>query len=162
MTRPRLYLVCGLPGAGKTTRSKEIAATVHALHLCADDWVLGLGQSMVDYEFRVKLQDCLLAHAGALLQRGLSVVVEFGSWHRAEREAIRHVAERAGATSELHFVDAPIEQLAERVRERGGPEAEALVTNVLLKDFQRFERPTPEESALFDCYVGPNDPWRPQ
>ncbi|HET9929523.1 MAG TPA: ATP-binding protein [Polyangiaceae bacterium] len=156
MNQPRLYLVCGLPGAGKTTRARKIADSIHALPLCADDWVLGLGQSMIDYEFRVKLQDCLLAHAATLLRHGVSVVVEFGSWHRAEREAIHHVAAREGATTELHFVNAPPAELAERIRKRGGPEAEALVT-VLLEDHEKFEPPSPAEIALFDLYVGPED-----
>jgi predicted kinase len=122
---------------------------------------VGLGRSLIDYEFRIRLQNCLLTHAGKVLRAGLSVVVEFGSWHRAEREKIRQVAVREGALSELHFIDAPIEELARRVRLRGGAEAEALVTNVLLKDSDKFEKPSPEEMALFDRYVGPSGVWRP-
>lgn len=161
MAQPRLYLVCGLPGAGKTTRVRQILSAVRAVPLCADDWVLGLGKSLVDYDFRAKLQHCLLAHAGTVLRQGVSVVVEFGSWHRRERDAIRDVAEREGATSELHFVNAPIDELAERVRSRGGPEAEALVTDVLLKYHEIFEHPSPDEIALFDRYVCPSDHWQP-
>jgi predicted kinase len=161
MSAPRLYLICGLPGAGKTTRCREIVTKVQAVHLGADEWVVGLGQSLVDYEFRVKLQDCLLGHAAELLRRNLSVVVEFGSWHRQEREAVRLVAARQNATCELHFVKAPLEELVRRVRARGGPDAEALVTNVLLRDWQKFEEPSPAEIALFDRYVGPEDEWHP-
>jgi predicted kinase len=161
MTQPRLYLVCGLPGAGKTTRSRQIVNSVRAVHLSADDWVVGLGKSLVDYEFRVKLQDCLLAHAATLLRSGVSVVIEFGSWHRREREAIREVATREGAVCELHFLDAPIDELSRRVRSRGGPEAEALARDVLLKQFHNFERPSPEEIAAFDRYVAPNAEWLP-
>ena len=154
----RLYLVCGLPGAGKTTRSRQIVDGVGALHLCADEWVLGLGRSLVDFEFWIRLQDCLLAHASELLRRKLSVVIEFGSWHREERERIRQVAAREGAKSELHFVNAPLDELVRRVRARGGPHAEALATNVLLKDYGKFEEPTPAEIARFDRYVGPGAP----
>jgi predicted kinase len=152
-----LYLVCGLPGAGKTRRAKAIAESSGALHLCADEWVTGLGMSLVDYVFRPKLQDVLLAHAGELLRRGLSVVIEFGSWHREERERIRQVAVAAGARTELHFLDAPLDELVRRVRQRGGPAAEELATTVLLPHHQRFEKPAREEAALFDRYVGPDD-----
>jgi len=89
----------------------------------------------------------------------LGVVIEFGSWHRHERDAIRHVAIRENIRSELHFLKAPLEELVRRVRTRGGPEDEALISNVLLKDFAQFEEPSAEEIALFDGYVGPDDEW---
>lgn len=160
MPECRLYLVCGLPGAGKTTRSRQIVEAVGAVPLCADEWVVGLGMSLVDFEFRFRLQECLLSHAGALLRSGVSVVLEFGSWHRDERERIRRVAVAAGARVELHFLDAPSELLVRRVRDRGGPEAEQLVA-ILVDHASRFEVPSAEEAASFDRYVGPHDVWTP-
>jgi len=156
-----LYLVCGLPGAGKTTRSLRIVAAVRSVHLSPDEWIVPLGVSLVDFEFRVRLQDCMLQHAGRLLACGVSVVIEFGSWSRHERERIRQVALREGAAVELHFLDAPIEELVRRVRDRAGPDAEVLASKVLLQDSGRFERPTPEEIALFHRYVGPDAAWQP-
>ena len=157
-----LYLVCGLPGAGKTTRSQLIVGSVpRAVHLCADDWVQGLGISLVDFEFRVKLQHCLLDHAGTLLRQQLHVVVEFGSWSSEERESIRRVAVREQATAELHFLKAPLDELVRRVRARGGAHAEALATDVLLRDSGKFEEPSAREIASFDRYFGPNDAWKP-
>jgi predicted kinase len=117
--------------------------------------------SLVDYEFRPKLQDCLLEHAEQLWQRGVSVVIEFGSWHREEREAIRRAAVRRGATTELHYLDAPIDELVRRVRARAEADAEALATNVLQENAWRFESPTEEEIARFDRYLGPGDDWAP-
>jgi predicted kinase len=160
MDERRLYLVCGLPGAGKTTRSRLIRESVGAVHLCADEWVIGLGISLVDYDFRVKLQDCMLLQASAILRAGVSTIIEFGSWHRQERERIRQAGAAAGAAVELHFLDAPLENLVHRVRARGGPEAENLVA-VLVNDSAKFEYPSAEEAAVFDRYVGPNDDWKP-
>jgi len=152
-------LLCGLPGAGKTTRAGRIVESAGALHLSPDEWIVGLGVSLVDFEFRVKLQDILLQHAGRLLRCGVSVVIEFGSWHREERERIRQVAVHAGAEAELHFLDAALDELVRRVRARGGRDAELLASQVLLQESGRFERPTAEESARFDRYFGAEDAW---
>jgi predicted kinase len=159
--RPRLYLVCGLPGAGKTTRSKRIVDTVRAIHLSPDEWITRFGVSLLDYGFRVKLQDCMLEHAARLLRCKLSVVIEFGSWHRHEREHIRQLAAREGAATELHFLNAPIPELADRVRARGGWDANALIT-VVLPTHERFEIPQPDETSRFDRYIGPDDEWTPE
>jgi hypothetical protein len=64
---------------------------------------------------------------------------------------------RADATTELHFVDAPLPELARRVRERGGPDAKSLLEDVLLKFPEKFERPSADETALYDAYFGPGD-----
>jgi predicted kinase len=160
MVAGRLYLVCGLPGAGKTTRSRQIVESTGALHLCADEWVVSLGRSLIDYEFRIRLQDCMLSHAATLLRRGVDVVVEFGSWSEAEREGIRRTAASEGAAAELHFLDAPLDELVRRIRARGGQEAEGLVT-VLVRDSSKFEKPSAEEGSRFDRYAAPDDQWTP-
>ena len=86
---PRLYLVCGLPGAGKTTRSLEIARATGAVRLCPDEWLEALGISLIDYDFRFRLEPQMLRHGAELLRAGAGVIIEFGSWARAERQTIR-------------------------------------------------------------------------
>lgn len=157
MTKPKLYLICGLPGAGKTTRAIAIAKATGAVRLCPDEWLVAMGISLMDYPIRFRLQDHMLQHGETLLRAGVSVIIEFGSWSRAEREAIRQIAVPTAAATELHFVDAPLLELARRVRERGGPDAQRLIEDVLLKFPEKFERPTPDETALYDRYCGPAD-----
>jgi predicted kinase len=42
-----MFLMVGLPGAGKTTRAKELAAVHRALRLTPDHWMIPLfGDSM--------------------------------------------------------------------------------------------------------------------
>lgn len=159
MSGPRLYLVCGLPGAGKTTRSKAIAGATKAIRLCTDEWLDALGISLVDYPPRFRLEPHLVQHAQQLLQAETSVIVEFATWSRTERDTIRDLARRSGAAAELHFVDAPLGVLERRIRERGGPHATILVEEVLLKLGHKFERPTDDEAATYDRYSGPNDPY---
>jgi predicted kinase len=37
-----LVLIVGLPGAGKTTQAKELAAEHHAIRLTQDEWMIPL------------------------------------------------------------------------------------------------------------------------
>lgn len=158
MNSPCLYLVCGLPGAGKTTRSKAIAtADRRAIPLCTDEWLEAMGVSLVDYPPRFRFEPHLIKHAEQLLRAGVSVIAEFATWSRRERDAVRDVAKRSGAAVELHFVDAPLHVLERRVRERGGPHAAVLAEDILLKLGHLFERPTDDEVATYDRYVGPSD-----
>ena len=84
------------------------------------------------------------------------MIAEFATWSRRERDALRDMARRNGAATELHFVDAPLDVLERRVRERGGPHAEILAEDILRKLGHRFERPAPDEAASYDRYVGPD------
>ncbi len=158
MTRSNLYVICGLPGAGKTTRATAIAKATGAVRLCPDEWLVAMGISLVDYAIRFRLQDHMLLHGETLLRAGLSVIIEFGSWSRSERDAIRQIAVHTDAATELHFVDAPLPELARRVLARGGPDAQRLVEDVLLKFPEKFERPTANETAQYGLYFGPDDP----
>jgi predicted kinase len=157
VTRSKLSIICGLPGAGKTTRAIAIAKATGAVRLCPDEWLVAMGISLVDYPMRFRLQDHMILHGETLLRAGVSVIVEFGSWSRYERETIRQIAIHTDSATELHFVDAPLAELARRVRERGGPDAQRLLEDVLLKFPEKFERPTTDETALYDMYFGPDD-----
>jgi predicted kinase len=93
-----LFLIVGLPGAGKTTRAKELAAKHHALRLTPDEWMIPLfGDSMADGR-RFVLEGRLISVALQVLRLGTSVVLDFGLWGRDERSALRWLARSAATT----------------------------------------------------------------
>ena len=54
--KSRLILLCGLPGAGKTTVAKRLAAKVPAVRLCGDEWMAELAICPHDEEARARLE----------------------------------------------------------------------------------------------------------
>ncbi|MGW1958276.1 AAA family ATPase [Streptomyces sp. NPDC001920] len=103
-----LFLLVGLPGAGKTTRAKGLAATHRALRLTPDDWMIPLfGDSMADGK-RWVLEGRLISVALQTLRLGASVVLDYGLWGRDERSALRWLARSAGAACQVVYV--PVEK----------------------------------------------------
>lgn len=145
----RLVVVCGLPGTGKTTVAAQLAEEHGAVRLSADDWMDDLGIDLWDQERRAALEALQWKVARSLLAQGAAVIVEWGSWSRAERDELRTTARSLGAAVHLVFLDAPVDELWRRIRERGR-EHPPITQDDLEAWSQVIERPTADELALFD------------
>lgn len=144
----RLFVICGLPGSGKTTLAKQLEAEQSAVRFCPDDWIVYLGLDIWDQELRGRVEALMWAQAQRLLTLGANVVIEFGSWSRAERDDLREGARRLGAPVELRYLDAPVDELARRVEARGNDDG---ITRAHLEEWaQTIEVPTEAELDMFD------------
>ena len=148
-----LYVLTGLPGSGKSWHAREVVQVAGAAHVEMDHEVVARGLSLVDYEARFALQSSVEARIPELLSRGTSVVAEFGSWTRAERDRLRLLGAESGARTELHFVDAPLAVCRERILARGGMGAEDLAGAVLDSSRELFERPSDDEATQYDAFA---------
>ena len=153
MAKARLILICGLPGSGKTTLAKNLAEEVPALRLCPDEWKHDLGIDYYDEQGRVRLEKRLWQLGQELLGLGQSVIMENGFWAREERDELRVAARALGVPVELHYLEAPVEELWKRL-ERRNEDAQPGEVPIELEDLQRwalqFEAPDAGELALFD------------
>ena len=99
-----MLLMAGLPGAGKTTRAKQLAAVHRALRLTPDHWMIPLfGEPLADGK-RFVLEGRLISVALQALRLGTSVVLDFGLWGRDERSALRWLARSAGAACQVVYL----------------------------------------------------------
>ncbi len=104
MTRPTLHLTVGLPGAGKTTRAREIAEAEGILRLTPDEWMAPLFGHNDAGGRRDILEGRMIWVAHEVLRSGSSVVLDFGCWSPQERWAIRAVAEATGAAFAMEYL----------------------------------------------------------
>jgi predicted kinase len=154
MSKARLILTCGLPGSGKTTLARELAADRGGVRLTQDEWLWALGASPWDEPTREKVDRELWRLAQEILRLGLSVVVDFGLWARIERDEMRAAARGLGIGVELHYLDVPTDELWRRIEARNSaPPWDAYPIRRADLDgwAASFEAPDAGELALFDA-----------
>jgi predicted kinase len=160
-----LFLIVGLPGAGKTMRAKRLAAEHAALRLTPDEWMISLFGDPQPAGKRDLLEGHFISLALEALRLGTNVVLDFGFWSRDERSSLRWLAGSVGASSEAVYLPVDRATQLERIQRRwvASPEETFVMTEADV-DRWRHQFDVPDAQELAGGEVGDPPPgwsnWR--
>jgi predicted kinase len=146
-----LHLLCGKIAAGKSTLAAELGRQPGTILVSEDAWLAALypGEiaSLAGYvRCSARLRKPMEPHLIALLQAGLSVVLDFPANTIASRRWMRGLFEKSGAKHQLHHLDVPDELCRARLRARNAGGRQAPVSDTLFDLVTSyFVAPTPDE-----------------
>jgi predicted kinase len=142
----------GLPCSGKTTLAQKLESEYSALRLTTDEWhvcLFGQDAEELEHDARHSLIEALLWKiASRALVLGINVILDFGFWAREEREDFRLRARNLGASSEVHFLDVPDDEMMRRLAVRNSQDSQGSfhISEEAMKPWIAFfQRPTPDE-----------------
>jgi len=147
-----LHLLCGKIAAGKSTLSAELAQRPATVVISEDHWLSRLYRdemkSVSDYlRCSARLREAMRSHLVALLQAGVSIVLDFPANTPGQRAWMRTIFEQAQSAHQLHFLDVPDAICKARLRARNasGDHDFAATDEEFEQITSYFVAPTPEE-----------------
>jgi predicted kinase/ribosomal protein S18 acetylase RimI-like enzyme len=157
----RLIILCGLPGSGKTTVGRRIAAADGAVRMCVDEWMNSMGVTLWDAALRARLERAQWEETQGLLLAGRDVVLEWGTWAREERDVLLRWCRDHGVLVSLVHLDLPLDEVLRRLAVRNTRPGE---TEIPLDDVAEWaagpwQPPTADEIDQYDPYELPPPGW---
>ncbi len=156
-TAPTLTLMVGLPGSGKTTLAKRLEEETGAVRFTPDEWHLFLFEDDFHHPEEHALHDERHSRVEALqwdlgkklLQKGVSVILDYGFWAKEERDEKYREALALGARFQIRYTHAPLEELCRRLEARGREGRQDVFSTITREDVESwavmFQPPDQEE-----------------
>lgn len=152
-----LYLMVGLPGAGKTTYAQKLEEETGAVRFSPDEWHIFLfGDDFHQVEQEIhdsrhgRVEELMWKVGQDLLRKGVSVILDFGFWVEEQREEKRLEAAALGIEAKVCFLDTPLEELLRRLEARAAQNRDDVFATITEEDMRAW-------AALFQP---PVNPWR--
>lgn len=162
--KPCLYILCGLPFAGKSTLARALAegrgVAVVETDAINTERGLGLGGVAIAPEEWDATFGEAYRRMGALLDVGRDVAFDSTAYTREQRDVLRELAHGHGAHALVVFVDVPAEMAFARWRENRRTGARFDVRDEdFLNVVEHFEPPGEDERALRYDGMEPVEGW---
>lgn len=151
MIKTTLYVLCGIPYAGKSTLTKELVKRF-GFKVTSMDEVMD--EKHMDSETMTQ-EDWNEVYSEGYerlkknLQEGSSTILDLGNLKRSERNTARAIAESLGAGSKLIYINTPVEEImARRSRNQETRERGHLEEVSMKRALDMFQEPTEDENPI--------------
>lgn len=164
--KPTLTLMVGLPGSGKTTLAKRLEEETGAVRFTPDEWHIFLfgddfhdpQQHQLHDSRHDRVEELMWSLGKELLQKGVSVILDFGFWAKEQREEKYREAKALGAEFQIRYTHAPFEELCRRLEFRGKEGRGDVFESITREDMEEWASlfQPPDEEELAGRYPGGN------
>lgn len=145
----------GLPGSGKTTLAKRLAAEENAMRFTPDEWHIFLfGDDFhreEEHDARHdRVETLMWQTAQTMLRHGVSVILNFGFWAKVQRDGLRREAAKLGVGFQIYYLDTPIEEIKRRLRLRNAENRSDVFQSIRDEDIDAWSKlfEPPDEAEL--------------
>lgn len=134
MSKGALIFFCGKMGAGKTTKSREIAEARNAVWVSEDEWLEAVYpqkiDSLEDYiEYSALLRPPMKKLVQSILMAGTDVVMDYPANTIQQRKWFRGIFSEIQAPHDLIYIDLPNDVCIERIAKRRAEQPERATTD---------------------------------
>ena len=164
MHHPHLYILCGLPFAGKSTLARELvkSSNIALVEMDAINGERGLGldgQVILSADWDITYAEFYRRIAQLLAERQL-VIADAANFIRAQRDQLRAIAQKYQAPSTVIYVNPPTSIVRERwQRNRQTGQRYDVRDDDFAHVVDNFQPPTDDEHVLYYDQFLPVGEW---
>ncbi len=150
-----LTFFCGKMGAGKSTKSRNLAIENNAVLLSEDEWLAAHYPEQIhdfdDYlRFSALIKPFVKSHVQNILQTGTHVVMDFPANTVRQRTWFKELCTEVGCEHQLVFLDVSDEQCLVQIAKRRAehPERAQFDTEAVFRQVNQFFEPPSQDEGL--------------
>lgn len=150
---PTVFLMCGLSFSGKSTLAHYLVESFELEYISLDDINrergLGFGGHGIAEQQWEESHHIAHQRLRALMERGVSVVIDDTYCFHWLRERVRNIANEYYYTTKVIYLDIPIDIIRNRIRENMLSKQRATIYPEIFNQLVHvFEAPTDEENMM--------------
>lgn len=146
MRRSTVHLICGSTGAGKTTYARRLCSETSGFVFSIDEWMKNLfwmdspNPPNLDWALeRVRRCEDQIWLLSIALAKRCDIVLDLGFSKQTQRKKFYDLVREAGLTSQLHYLDIPVDLRKKRVEHRNQQRTSTFEFEVDDKTFEWME-----------------------
>ena len=159
---PKVYLITGGTGAGKTSYALKLAAEIGGIRFSIDDWMTTLfwmdSPDPINFVWAMERINRAEAQmwevAGQILEQGLPVILDLGFTKAVHRQKFYDFAKEANVEVALYWLDISPEERWHRVQSRNVEKGETFAMEVPREMFDfmenEWEAPSDVEMSAYN------------